>query len=189
MNESFRRRFVILDRDGTLIEERGYLSNPEDVVLLPGTAAALRNLQRMGLGLAVITNQSGVGRGFFGLDRLDLIHRRLQHLLAMEGVQLDGLFVCPHVPEDACACRKPELGLMRQAAAELGFDMRESIVIGDKPADIEMGRRVGAVTVLVRTGYGVRFEDATTADFVVDDLIAAVRLIESLPKKANPTES
>jgi len=180
VNESPGRRFVILDRDGTLIEEREYLSDPDEVALIPGAGAALRDLQQMGLGLAVITNQSGVGRGFFDLDRVNLVHRRLQRLLAAEGVRLDGLYVCPHAPEDGCACRKPRLGLIRQASAELGFNVNESIVIGDKPADIEMGRCAGAMTVLVRTGYGARSEKNITADFVVDDLVAATRLIRSL---------
>ena len=180
LNESSGRRFVILDRDGTIIEEREYLSDPEQVTLLPGAGAALRELQQMGFGLAVITNQSGVGRGFFNLDRVQLIHQCLERLLATEGVRLDGLYVCPHTPEDECACRKPSLGLIRQASAELGFDLKESIVVGDKPCDIDMGNIAGATTFLVRTGYGAQFENAVKADFVVDDLTAATRLILSL---------
>jgi histidinol-phosphate phosphatase family protein len=179
LNESPRRRFVVLDRDGTIIQECEYLSDPEQVTLIPGAGTALSELQRMGFGLAVITNQSGVGRGFFDLDRVNLIHQRLERLLATEGVRLDGLYVCPHTPDDDCACRKPRLGLIRQASSELDFDLKESIVIGDKPCDIEMGRIAGATTFLVRTGYGVQFENAVTADFVVDDLTAATRLIRS----------
>lgn len=180
MNKSPGRRFVILDRDGTLIVEREYLADPKDVALLPGAGAAVRSLQQMGLGVVLITNQSGVGRGFFTLDQLALVQRRVIQLLAEEGVRLDGVYICPHAPDAACACRKPEPGLLRQAAAELGFHPEDSIVIGDKPDDIEMGRRAGATTVLVRTGYGARFESSVAADFVVDDLVGAMRLIRSL---------
>jgi D-glycero-D-manno-heptose 1,7-bisphosphate phosphatase len=180
MNHTAGRRFVILDRDGTVIEEREYLSDPEDVTLIPGAGAALRELQTMGFGLAILTNQSGVGRGFFDLARIDLIHRRLKTLLAADGVRLDGVYVCPHTPEDDCACRKPKLGLLRQASAELGFDLKDSIVIGDKTSDIEMGRMAGATTFLVRTGYGAQWENAVSADFVVDSLAAATPLIRSL---------
>jgi D-glycero-D-manno-heptose 1,7-bisphosphate phosphatase len=180
MNHTAGRRFVILDRDGTVIEEREYLADPEEVTLIPGAGAALRELQTMGFGLAILTNQSGVGHGFFDLARVDLIHRRLKKLLAANGVRLDGVYVCPHTPEDDCACRKPKLGLLRQASAELGFDLKDSIVIGDKPSDIEMGRMAGATTFLVRTGYGAQWKNAVSADFVVDSLAAATRLIASL---------
>jgi D-glycero-D-manno-heptose 1,7-bisphosphate phosphatase len=179
MNHPAGRRFVILDRDGTIIEEREYLSGPEEVALIQGAGAALRELQTMGFGLVMLTNQSGVGRGLFDLNRVALVHRRLEDLLAAEGVRLDGVYVCPHAPEDNCSCRKPKLGLIRQASTELGFDSQKSIVIGDKPSDIEMGRMAGAATLLVRTGYGSQWEHTIAADFVVDDLAAATRLIRA----------
>jgi histidinol-phosphate phosphatase family protein len=175
------KKFVILDRDGTVIEERRYLSDPDDVALLPGAGAALRALRQSGFGLIVITNQSGVGRGFFNQSRLDEIHRRLEELLAAEGVSLDGIYVCPHTPDDNCACRKPAGGLLEQAGRELGFDPSATIVIGDKASDIEMGRRVGARTFLVRTGYGREIEAQDSApDYIVDDLLAAAHEIERL---------
>jgi histidinol-phosphate phosphatase family protein len=177
------RRFIVLDRDGTIIEEREYLSRPEDVALIPGAAEALREFQRMGFGLAVITNQSGVGRGYFDLAQVKLVHERLERLLASEGVKLDAFYVCPHRPDDACDCRKPGIGLMQQASSELNFSFEESIVIGDKPCDIDMGRMAGATTFLVRTGYGAQHENAVAADFVVDDLSAATALIRNLARK------
>ena len=175
-----KHRYVVLDRDGTIIEEREYLSGPDQVVLIPGAGAALRKLKQMGFGLVVLTNQSGIGRGFFDRAQLERIHRRLEELLEREGVQLDGLYFCPHVPDDGCDCRKPRLGLLEKAGKELGFNPQHSVVIGDKPCDIEMGRAVGALTFLVRTGYGSQFENALSADFVVDDLSAASQSIGRL---------
>jgi D-glycero-D-manno-heptose 1,7-bisphosphate phosphatase len=184
MKSQEERRFVVLDRDGTMIPEREYLSDPAQVKLIPGVGGALRELNRMGFGLVVITNQSGIGRGFFDSEQLYRIHDRLRELLAAERVRLDGLYVCPHTPADDCSCRKPKLGLLRQASAELGFSLERSIVIGDKASDMEMGRLAGALTFLVRTGYGagVAADQISAANFVVDDLPAAVRSIRKLSK-------
>jgi D-glycero-D-manno-heptose 1,7-bisphosphate phosphatase len=174
------RRFIVLDRDGTIIEEHEYLSQPEQIRLIPGAGAALRELQQMGFGVVVITNQSGIGRGFFDQAQLGRIHQRLEQLLVGEGVRLDGVYVCPHLPDDDCACRKPRLGLMEKAAKDLGFRLEDSIVIGDKACDIEMGRAAGALTFLVRTGYGTQAENEAAADFVIDDLAAATAAIRVL---------
>ena len=187
--QSQQRRFVVLDRDGTIIEEREYLSEPEQVKLIPGVAAALRELRQMGFGLVVITNQSGVGRGIFDQAQLERVHQRLEELFQAEGIHLDGLYVCPHTPDDDCACRKPKLGLLQEAADDLGFNMANSIVIGDKASDIEMGRAVGALTFLVRTGYGARFENEVAADYVVDDLAAAAQAIGRLSRTQAPAIS
>src|SRR3989338_6450244 len=108
------RRFVVLDRDGTVIIERNYLSNPNDVELIRGAGPALRAMRRMGLGLVVITNQSAIGRGFFDERRLKEIHGKMTRLLKAEGVKLDGLYYCPHTPEDDCRCRKPNIGLIER---------------------------------------------------------------------------
>jgi D-glycero-D-manno-heptose 1,7-bisphosphate phosphatase len=174
--------FIVLDRDGTIIEECSYLSNPEQIRLIPGTAQALRELTELGFGLVVITNQSGVGRGLFDLAQLEKIHERMGQMFAAEGVPLDGIYFCPHRPEDGCSCRKPEVSLAEQAASQLNFNLQASIVIGDKASDIEMGRRVGAITFLVRTGYGaqVAAENSSAPDYIVDDLRAAVEIIRNL---------
>ncbi|HEV8723657.1 MAG TPA: HAD-IIIA family hydrolase [Candidatus Binatia bacterium] len=179
-NETTPRRFIVLDRDGTIIEEREYLSEPEQVKLIPGAGPALRQLREMGFGLVVITNQSGVGRGLFDATQLRRIHDRLDQLLEAEGVHLDAVYICPHKPDDDCLCRKPRLGLMEKAAGELGFIPQNSIVIGDKACDIDMGRMAGALTFLVRTGYGAQIENTVEADFVVDDLSVATRSIGRL---------
>lgn len=171
--------FVLLDRDGTVIEELGYLSDPERVRLLPDSAAALRSLRAIGCGLAVMTNQAGVGRGLFDLQTLNQIHARMISLLETEGVALDGIYVCTHHPDEGCPCRKPRLGLLEQAVREFGFDPRASFVIGDKAIDIEFGKNAGATTVLVRTGYGaaVEREGAVLPDYVCDDLGPAAEII------------
>jgi len=174
-----KRRFVVLDRDGTIIEEVSYLSDPKQIALIPGAAKALRDLRGMGFGLVVITNQSAVGRGYFDEAQLTRIHARLLEMLRAEEITLDGLYFCPHTPLDLCLCRKPQTGLIQKASEDLDFDLSGSIVIGDKASDIKMGCRVGALTMLVRTGYGaqVASEQKVAPDYIVDDLPAAVEVI------------
>jgi D-glycero-D-manno-heptose 1,7-bisphosphate phosphatase len=183
-----RRRFVLLDRDGTVMVEKHYLADPEGVELIPGAAAALRRLARRGLGLAVVTNQSGVGRGYFDLARLAEIHRRLETLLDREGVRLDGIFFCPHHPDADCACRKPRTGLVERAARLLDFDPGRAFVVGDLPSDVALARALSATSVLVRTGHGARTAAGGEAapDHVVDDLPAAAALIERLLAAETP---
>ena len=176
------RRFVILDRDGTITVERyQHVLNEEDLELIPGAAMALARLQADGFGLVVVTNQSVIGSGSLSMKGLDSIHQKLVGLLKAEGVTLDGIYTCPHIPSDGCDCRKPKTGLVERAARELGFDPRTSFVVGDKASDMELGQRVGAITVLVRTGYGskVAADAKNVPDYVVDDLRSAARVIES----------
>jgi D-glycero-D-manno-heptose 1,7-bisphosphate phosphatase len=175
------RRFVLLDRDGTIIVEKHYLSDPEDVELIPGAADALRRLSDLGLGLAVVTNQSAIGRGYFDAARLEEVHERLTELLAAERVRLDGIYHCPHHPEDGCACRKPAAGMGLRAARELDFEPSRAFVVGDMAGDLGLGRALGATTLLVRTGHGADTEAAADPgdyDRAVDDLAAAARIIE-----------
>ena len=176
------RRFVVLDRDGTVIVERHYLSDPEGVELIAGAGDALRRLAALGLGLVVVTNQSGIGRGLFDHARLGEIHARVEALLAGEGVRLAGIYYCPHHPEDRCACRKPRTALLDRAARELGFEPSRAFVVGDMASDVDLGRAVGATTLLVRTGHGARLDASggLRPDHVVDDLGAAAERIEHL---------
>jgi D-glycero-D-manno-heptose 1,7-bisphosphate phosphatase len=144
------RPFVLLDRDGTLIVHWPYLAEPAGVELLPGVVPGLQRLQAAGFGLAIVTNQSGIGRGLFNYDQLYATQDRLLELLMHEGIMIDGVYFCPHAPEDNCACRKPKPRLVQRAAAELGFTPAQSFVIGDSPCDIELARNVGAGAILIR---------------------------------------
>ena len=148
------RRYVLLDRDGTIIADRHYLKDPAGVELLPGAAAGLKALQELGLGLLVVSNQSGLGRGYFREEDLWAVHMRLRQLLADQGVQLEGSYYCPHTPDDACACRKPGTGLVQEAAASHGLEPSQCFVIGDKLSDVALGLALGGVSILVRTGQG-----------------------------------
>lgn len=181
------RRFVLLDRDGTLVEERHYLSRPEDVVLLPGVPEALRALHGLGLGLLVVTNQSGVGRGYFSREDAEAVQHRLHVLLQTQGVTLDGTYTCYHAPQDGCPCRKPKPGLVRQAQRDWHLNPAACVVVGDKACDVEMGRAVGARTVLVRTGQGAAVDAGLVrADACTDDLAGAVSVIEEWMKEHRP---
>ncbi|HET6883736.1 MAG TPA: HAD family hydrolase [Pirellulales bacterium] len=176
------KRFALLDRDGTINVERHYLSDPDQIELTPNAAEGLAELRRMGLGLVVLTNQSGVARGMFDEARLEQIHERLRELLRQCDVELDAIVSCTHHPDEGCACRKPLPGLVEAAAREHGFEPAASFVIGDKPCDIDLGAAVGATTLLVRTGYGARHATnaAVQPNYVVDDLLHAARVIAEL---------
>jgi D-glycero-D-manno-heptose 1,7-bisphosphate phosphatase len=143
-------KVIVLDRDGTIIIDHGYLSDPERVEFLPGAAEALQALVREGYRLVVVTNQSGVGRGMFSVERMHAVNDKFKAMCAAIGAPLAGVYSCPHGPEEGCNCRKPRRGLMDQAAAELQFDPAQCVVIGDKLSDVEFGRGVGATTFLIR---------------------------------------
>jgi D-glycero-D-manno-heptose 1,7-bisphosphate phosphatase len=169
----------MLDRDGTIIAERHYLSHPDQVELMPGSASGLRTMRDLGCGLLVLTNQSGIGRGYFDVDMLAKVHGRMTELLAAEGVELDGIYYCPHTPEQCCDCRKPATGLALRAAAEHGFEPATGFVVGDKRCDVDLGRNIGARSILVRTGYGneeARLPDLRV-DHICDDLADAASFI------------
>ncbi|MBD3237509.1 MAG: lipopolysaccharide heptosyltransferase II [Candidatus Eisenbacteria bacterium] len=147
---------VLLDRDGTLIEHEPYLHDPARVRLTPGSGAALRRVQAAGYLVAVVTNQSGLARRIFDRRALEQVHARLRQLLGLEGVALDGIYVCPHHPDftGPCDCRKPAAGLIEQALTELGVDRRRALLIGDTIEDLQAGRAAEIATSLVRTGHG-----------------------------------
>jgi D-glycero-D-manno-heptose 1,7-bisphosphate phosphatase len=169
----------VLDRDGTIVVDRHYLSDPDGLEFEPGAEAGLGRMADLGFRLVVITNQSGIGRGMFSAARLEEVHDRLRQMLLSSGIRLDKIYHCPHGPTDGCDCRKPRLGLMRQASRELGFDMTQSIVIGDKATDVEFGWRAGAVTMLVGNPQ-TPAASPISPDFIVPNLTAAADIIRSL---------
>lgn len=183
------QRAVILDRDGTIIEERNYLRDPKQVVLLAGAVAGLNRLRDLGLTLIVLTNQSGIGRGYFSRADADAVNARMIELLRGHGVLIDDLYICPHTPEDGCECRKPRTANLLDASEKWRFDLNAAFVIGDKACDVEVGARVGAITFLVRTGYGAESAaNGVQATYVVDDLSQAAAMIEQLVRTDGPSE-
>ncbi len=147
-------RAVFLDRDGVLMEDASYVGDIERVVLIPGAAQALQRLQKAGYRLVVVTNQSGVGRGYFTRDAVEQIHAHLDEQFRKAGVHLDRYYVCPHHPEDNCACRKPKTKFFLEAAREFRLDLAKCFMVGDRASDIQAGINAGTRTVLVLTGVG-----------------------------------
>lgn len=184
---SKKAKSVFLDRDGVINEERGYVHTPDQFALIPGVVDAIRRLRSSGFKVVVVTNQSGVARGFFSIAAVDLLHRHLQSILTAEGEQVDGIYYCPHHSEGTitgyavdCDCRKPMPGLLLRAANELCLDLSASYLIGDKLSDIQAGRRAGVKkTFLVRTGHPLSAEAISYADYVAHDAYEAASVILS----------
>ncbi|MGE5551333.1 MAG: D-glycero-alpha-D-manno-heptose-1,7-bisphosphate 7-phosphatase [Bacteroidota bacterium] len=184
------RAAVFLDRDGTINEESGHIADPARMRLLPGAAQAVKMLNRRGIPTILVTNQAGPARGLYAEETVLAVLAEMRRLLAREGAHLDAVYYCPHLPEApvpayacSCSCRKPEPGLLLQAAGEHALDLRRSFMIGDQPSDIEAGARAGCRTILVLTGHGARFWAerslwrAPMPDHVAEDLPAAVAWI------------
>ncbi len=182
------RPAVFLDRDGTIAEEHGYLNHASRFRLLPCSASAIRTLADAGFAVFVVTNQSGVGRGYFPESLVHEIHETMQRHLAAEGVRLGGIYYCPHTGEEGCECRKPQPGMLLRAAREHGLNLAKSYVVGDRYADIETAHRAGARGVLVRTGYGageLQWHGANwrkAPEAVADDVLAAAEWIVAQEK-------
>ena len=174
---------IFLDRDGTINVEKNYLIEPADLVLLPGVGEALRHGREAGYLLIVVTNQSGVARGYFTAAAVEELHNHLQKELLPFGVQIDAFYLCPHHPEHGdgpCDCRKGEPGMLLQAAREYHIDLAASWMIGDKRSDVEAGSKAGCRSILVRTGYGEQEgQGLPPATLSADSLAAAVELILS----------
>ena len=176
-----------MDRDGCLTEEVGYVNHPTRIRLLPRTAQAVRRLNQAGVPAVMVTNQTGIARGYFSEETLHATNARMRDDLAAAGARLDGAYVCMHHPTEGlppyraeCDCRKPRPGLLHRAAADLGLDLAASVMIGDKLSDVAAGHTVGAAGVLVLTGYGRgeweyhAHRGAVKPDHVAEDLLDAV---------------
>ncbi len=188
---------IFFDRDGTINEERNYLSSPDQLQLFPRTADALREAQHLGFKLFVISNQSGVARGYITEHQVQLVNTALLRLLQEQGVALDGIYYCPHYPNIPhspygidCTCRKPKTGMLLQAARDFKIDLLRSFVIGDKVSDIQTANNAGARGILVKTGYGVaemnllQPNNVTTA-YIAEDIYDAVQFIKKVSQASD----
>lgn len=193
MVKKVTNKAVFLDRDGTLNKDAGYLSNPREFQLLPGVVEGLKILQQRGFQLVVVTNQSGIARGYFTEQQLADIHREMVRQLAENGIELAGIFYCPHHPQlthqlqgiqqayvGSCGCRKPLPGLLLEAAEKLNLELASSFMVGDKVTDIMAGKAAGCSSILISPSffYGdTEIVAATTADFVSANFLEAARWI------------
>ncbi len=186
MNDAALRRAVFLDRDGTINVEKEYLIDPLDFEFIPGAPEALKSFQDAGFLLVIVSNQSGVARGYFTESQVNELHQYMEKRLEPFGVTLDGIYYCPHHPEygqgeylSDCDCRKGKPGMLLKAATKLQIDLSQSFMVGDKIADIQAGHAAGCKTYLVKTGYGKNFEVASKVYDceVVDDLLVASECI------------
>jgi D-glycero-D-manno-heptose 1,7-bisphosphate phosphatase len=174
MSNEAKINAVFLDRDGTLMHDVDYCGDPKDVDLFDGVPEALNRLKRSGYQLIVITNQSGIARGYFGEVEYRAVETELSRQIG--DTVIDATYHCPHLPGDGCQCRKPAPEMVLQAARDRDIDLTRSFFVGDKQSDIECGHNAGVRTILVRTGYGQE-TDGKLADFVAKDLNDAVDII------------
>ena len=177
---SVTRSAVFIDRDGTIIAEKIYLSDPDRVELVSGAVEALHALREAGFALVVVTNQAGIARGRYTTEDYHAVAARLNEELDAQGIVMDATYFCPHHPDltGPCDCRKPATGMYRRAAAALSLDVTTSFYVGDKITDVQPGITLGGQGVLVRTGYGAGLEhDTPEGVWVVDDLREASRVI------------
>ncbi len=184
--EFVRRAAVFLDRDGTINVEAGYIRDLQDLSLMPGAGQAVKRLNDAGIPVILATNQSGPARGYYPESWIHTLHDSLSALLHQCGAHLDAVYYCPHLPDGtvpeyslACQCRKPEPGMLNEAAQRHGLNLAESYMVGDKSTDVEVGQRVGSKTILLRSGYGERvlsgeYQWKVTPDFVAPTLVEAV---------------
>ena len=182
-NPEPKRRAVFLDRDGTIAEEVGYANHISRFIVYPFAAAAIRRLNEAGLPVIVVTNQSGVARGFFPESLIGQMHDKMVEELAAGGAHVDGMYYCPHIRDDQCSCRKPLPGMLELAAREHNLEISGSVLVSDRYNDIQMGHENGCRTILVLTGYGRgdyewnRAKWPRQPDHVVENLADAVEII------------
>lgn len=163
------RPAVFLDRDGTIAFDVPYCSRVEDFHLIPGVADAIARLALSGWAIVIITNQSGIARGFFSEETLDAIHKKMRADLSEAGTRIDGVYHCPHHPSEGCSCRKPAPGMILQAASELALDLGRSVMVGDSMSDVRAGQVAGCRTVLIRGDPPGDTLTDVTPDFVAKD--------------------
>ena len=168
-------RAVFLDRDGTMAKDVHYCRRPEDFKLFPNTAKAIKLLNEHGFKVIVVTNQSGIARGYFTKETLAQIHEKMKSDLAKEGAWIDGIYYCPHHPDDNCDCRKPKPKLVLQAVRERDIELKHSFVVGDLEMDVGLGKAVGCKTILLRDSP--QEDMSISPDYIVSDLLEATQLM------------
>jgi len=173
-------RAIFLDRDGTLIEEKDYLHRPEDVVAFPGVGAALRNLQNAGFLLFIVSNQSGVGRGYFTMSDVEKVNARLLEELSRDGVRFEKIYIAPEAPDQPSHGRKPSPQFLFDARDEFSLDLAQSFFVGDKLSDLQCGWNAGVKkSILVRTGYGRDVEKNSSAKLAESSALAVNDVAEA----------
>jgi D-glycero-D-manno-heptose 1,7-bisphosphate phosphatase len=179
-------RTAFLDRDGTIIEEKDFIKTPDQIEFIPGSVEAIRILKDLGYSIIVISNQSGVGRGILTEQMVRRVNESFLVRLREEDAPADGLYFCPHSPEEDCDCRKPGTGMVKKAVMEHKLSLKGAVMIGDKLVDVELGKNIRAITILVLTGYGkkeldklVEMVPSRKPDFVAENLLDAARWLKS----------
>ena len=172
-------KFIVLDRDGTIIEDRGYIHKIEDLKILPNAISGLKLFRDAGCRFIIVTNQAGIARGMFTSDQLDIFHNEFIRQLKTEGINIDKIYHCPHHPKftGGCECRKPSIGMVRAAEKEFDFDSSNAIFMGDKDSDTELGKNCMAITVLVENG---QYNNSIQPDFRAKDLKQAFELLRNV---------
>ena len=170
-------RAIFLDRDGVINEAEKYVVHPDDFTFLPGAIEALKLISKKDYKIIVITNQSGVRRGYYDEEMLQRIHQKMLDELKLHGVSINHIYYCPHHPDDGCDCRKPAPGMLHLANHEHHIDLANSFMIGDRDIDILAGKEVGAKTILLRCGYQGDDKYRILSDFIAEDLLDAVQYI------------
>lgn len=187
MKKSSTRRAVFLDRDGTINEQVGYVNHESRFYLLPGVTKAINRLNKLNIPVIIVTNQAGAARGYFPVELVDVVHRKMTVLLEEDDAHIDGLYYCPHLKggkikefDKECNCRKPKTGMLLQASEEHNIDLSRSYMVGDRMGDVKFAQSENVKGILVLTGYGrgeLGFIEGTTPDHVAENLMEAVEWI------------
>ncbi|MBS3114045.1 HAD family hydrolase [Candidatus Woesearchaeota archaeon] len=171
-----KNKAILVDRDGVLVEDVGYHHKLEDFKLIPNAVEGLKLLSK-DFKLIIITNQSGIGRGYYTLEDFNKFNNHLIKELKKQNIKIQKTYYCPHKPEDNCECRKPKTKFLQEAAEEFGIDLKKSFVIGDRKSDFEMGKNVGCKTIHVLTGYGINAKNEVSPDYFAKNLLDAAKWI------------
>ena len=166
---------VFMDRDGVIVEDPGYVHKIEDFKIIPNAVDALKLLKNYKL--VIVTNQSGIGRGYYSLDDFNKFNNHLLNELKKHGIKIEKTYYCPHKPDDNCNCRKPKAKFLKNAEKDLKIEMKKSFSIGDRKSDYEFGKNAGCKTIHVLTGYGIQSKHEVKSDYFAEDLLDAARWI------------